>query len=135
MSRRNKPDVRDLCAHTSEDDFQNPRFDKRGGPRRSSGKDLALCKQASRAIDQSLASMSWSIDVGLRVVGVEPAPDAKRLRVLVAWSDPAVGLDAVMGWLLARKGVLRSAVAETITRKRAPELVFAPARPEEVEHE
>lgn len=127
MSRRNKPDVRDLCAHTAGDDFKNPKFDKRGEVRRTSGKDLALCKQAARAIDQSLAAIAWSIDVGLRVVAVEPAPDATRLRVLVAWSDRAIGLDVVLGWLHARKGRLRSEVAMAITRKRAPDLIFAPA--------
>lgn len=135
MGRRNKPDGRDLCAHISDDDGVNPKFDKRDGPRRPSGKDLALCKQAARAIDQSLSVLSWAIDAGLRVVAVEPAPDAKRIRVLVAWSDRRAGVELVMAWLQARKGVLRTAVAEAITRKRAPDLIFAPAPPEEVAHD
>lgn len=134
MSRRNKPDVRDLCAHASDGDFVNPKFDKREEVRRPSGKDLAISKQAARAIDQQLSTLSWSIDAGLRVVAVEPAPDATRLRVLVAWSERGYGLDSVMAWLRARKGLLRSAVAAAITRRRAPDLTFAPAPPAEVDH-
>jgi ribosome-binding factor A len=58
---------------------------------------------------------------------VLPAPDASRLMVRVVVPR---GVDVPVHDVLSRlgraHGVLRSAVAQAITRKRAPELTFVP---------
>jgi ribosome-binding factor A len=67
----------------------------------------------------------------LVVSAVEPAPDASRLLVTVGSSVPTPDVDrqAVLAALAAANGRLRAGVAEAVTRKRAPQLVFHFAAP------
>ena len=60
----------------------------------------------------------------LDVLHVEPAPDSRRLRVVVCPSSRDVHVDQVRQRLAAAYGLLREAVATTVRRRRAPELVF-----------
>ena len=100
----------------------------RGG-RKSRGeqKALQLCRQAQRALGMALAG-ECDDDV-LRSVYVEavvPAPDATQLlvRLVIPAAARDVRADEVYARLQRVHGVLRRAVAEAITRKRAPELAF-----------
>jgi len=100
-----------------------------GGGRRSRGRQKAmqLCRQAQRAL--SLALEGECDDDVLRsayVMSVEPAPDATQLlvRLVIPRSAGDVRADEVMTRLARVHGVLRRAVAEAVTRKRAPELTF-----------
>jgi hypothetical protein len=128
-----KRGLRDLCAQVHDEDGRRP--ERREGAARPAGrKDLQLCKQVLRALDGHMAAASWAANIGLRVVSVLPDPDATRLQTLVRWNGPETAT-AVMTLLAARRGELRSAAAAAITRKRAPQLTFAPVPREEVHDE
>lgn len=99
-------------------------------------KTAQLCRQVFRALSLALGECGDDLLRELVVVEVRPAPDAGRLLVTVtpsAAGDPLDLLD-LLGRLDRAGGRLRHAVAEAITRKRAPELAFtfAPAGPEGV---
>ena len=88
-----------------------------------------LCRQVQRALNLALADRYG--DDGLNelfVDDVTPAPDCGHLLVHVVVPANQSMRDALSG--LRRNAVhLRSQVATTITRKRAPELSFVPALP------
>lgn len=116
------------------------RGERSGGGRRRRGsrgeqKTLQLCRQAQRAIALALAG-ECNDDVlrAAYVDAVVPAPDATQLlvRLIVPPTSPPVRADEVLARLQRVHGVLRRAVAESITRKRAPELSFilVPQAPE-----
>lgn len=93
-------------------------------------KTLQLCRQAQRALSLALAG-ECDDDVlrSLYVASVVPAPDASRLLICVVLPR---GSDAPIAEVLSRlaraSGLLRTAVARAVTRKRAPELTFLPSR-------
>jgi ribosome-binding factor A len=63
---------------------------------------------------------------GFYVDGVEPAPNASRLLVVLRQWDHARGFDLadILQRLAAAKGYWRSEVARAINRKKTPDLVF-----------
>jgi ribosome-binding factor A len=92
--------------------------------RRVIRKDLQLCAQVREALywvlglavgDESLAE--------LRVVAVEPLPNASRLLVTLAVSADVDAASATLRLHRAAKAV-RAEVASAIHRRKAPELVF-----------
>ena len=94
---------------------------------RTDHKTQQLCRQAFRAL--TIAWMDGSGDPALEhlfVQAVTPAPNAGRL--LVDFCAGPVADPLPHHELLARlenlRGLLRHAVAEAITRKRTPELIF-----------
>ncbi len=113
------------CASLHADDGLDPRRplpdDLPTGPDR---KTLRLCGQVARTLATAFAGLVRDETlVGLRVVSVSPAPDATRLRVVVAapiGADPAT----VAARLAAAHTFIRAEVAAAIVRKRAPDLVF-----------
>lgn len=125
--------MRRLCSRIHEDDGLPRRLQQRTESRsssQSSRKDLQVCKQAWRAIACALdTSIADPVAKEARLVAVEPFPTATRLRVFV--EPPTKGsVEELLGALVRCRGILRTAVAEACTRKRAPDLVFAimPAR-------
>lgn len=62
----------------------------------------------------------------LQVVSVEPAPDATQLLVIVRADLPTAAIDEqqIAGRLATIAGRLRTEIAASITRKKAPRLVF-----------
>jgi ribosome-binding factor A len=117
------------CAELGPDDGVDPRrFSRRDGTREAGRKDLQLCRQVADAL---MFAISGNCDEELLrsvcVLRVEPAPDARRLLVVVTpqLSGDQVGPAAVLERLAARKGKLRCEVAAAIGRKRAPDLLFA----------
>jgi len=90
-------------------------------------KALQLCHQVAETLEEVLADCGDGLLQALRVVDVEPAPDASRLLVTVAVDGlprEEVDLDLVHRHLAHASGHLRSEVATAITRKRAPVLVY-----------
>jgi ribosome-binding factor A len=86
-------------------------------------KALQLCRQVAEALHWILGSECGDEALqALRVVSVEPAPSAARLLVTVQAEADA---RAVLDRLAKAGGLLRSEVAASIHRRRAPELVFA----------
>lgn len=87
-------------------------------------KTAQLCKQALRALSQSLAGECGDPTLqNLIVESVRPAPDASRL-LLTVLATPQSDLTYVLQRLEQVKGLLRAAVASAIYRKKAPELMF-----------
>jgi ribosome-binding factor A len=86
-----------------------------------------LCQQVALALDHALAwACSDPVLNALSVLAVEPAPDASRLLVRLAVTDPECGatLAEILARLSAARGLLRTEIAAAIHRKGVPELVF-----------
>ncbi len=91
---------------------------------KSDYKTAQLCKQAFRALSQSLAGECGDPTLqNLILESVRPAPDASRL-LLTVLAKPPHDLTFVLQRLEQVKGLLRAAVASAIYRKKAPELMF-----------
>ena len=86
-----------------------------------------LCQQVAQAMDHALAWVCGDpILNSLSVLAVEPAPDASRLLVRLAVTDPECGapLPEILARLSAARGLLRTEIAAAIHRKGVPELLF-----------
>ena len=121
--KRDGEAVRAFCDDLYPDDGHNPRDDMRGREMAAVGDDRKLrqlCKQALIALKLAIAAIR--MPVGVRVLSVEPVPNAGRLRALIA-VDAASEVEPVRESLEASRGFLRSEIAEAVTRRRAPELV------------
>ena len=95
---------------------------------KSGHKTYQLCKQAQRALSLALADCGDPLLQSLYVQTVEGAPDASRLRVIVAceFDDPLPAAQIVARLEYVGK-FLRQSVARAIVRKRSPQLVFTVA--------
>lgn len=96
-------------------------------PAKRSWKTEQLCKQAERAATVTLAeACDDDALLGAAVAGVEPAPDAGRLQVIVvlALGKGAGDVTDARAALLRVASWFREEVARTIHRKRVPEIVF-----------
>ena len=126
-----------LCAEPSSDDGLDPHSRSRIMPgdrhlhgRPQEGPDrkaLQLCHQVAETLEEVLAECGDIVLQALRVLDVEPAPDASRLLVTVAVDatrDDTLDPCNVHDHLVRASGHLRSEVAGAITRKRAPVLVY-----------
>jgi ribosome-binding factor A len=107
------------------------RIDRRGGGPGATvdRKTMQLCHQVAVTLEEVLAECGDPLLHGLRVVDVEPSPDVSRLLVTLAIDEdePVEGPDAlhrVEAHLSRASGHLRGEVAQAITRKRAPALVY-----------
>ena len=89
-----------------------------------------MCRQVQRALNLALAERSADGEITeLFVDEVTPAPDCGHLLVHVV-VPPDCSIAEALSLLRQDTPRLRSHVAMTITRKRAPELSFVPAIPE-----
>jgi ribosome-binding factor A len=128
--------LRALCAQRHDEDGVHPKYDRKQGPRdgdKPNRKDQQLCKQVLRALRGAIgADCNDPILTELDIVGVEPAPDASRLRVVVALPQDTTQerARAVLAHLGRARGHLRAQIAGAISRKRVPELTFQIAPPE-----
>ena len=105
-----------------------PVFDSHpAGSEKPDYKTAALCKQVRRAVALALSGACADPELqSLIVEEVLPAPNAGRLLVRLI-APHAHGHEAIIDLLqrLERvRGILRAHVAETIARKRTPELTF-----------
>jgi ribosome-binding factor A len=96
-----------------------------------------LCRQVAVTLDEVLAECGDGVLRGLRVVGVAPFPDASRLLVTLTSIDDRPGAVVEAGRVLEHveraAGHLRSEIAASVTRKRAPVLVYQLVEPKAVE--
>ncbi len=97
--------------------------DVSGTGRRADRKERQLCRQVQEAIGEALSALDDDVLSDVWVSGVEPAPDASRLAVLVR-APKGAEPDVVKERLARVGGYLRAEVAHAITRKRVPTLVF-----------
>ena len=94
-----------------------------GVDRRAERKERQLCRQVHEALGYTLPALKDEILRDLWVIDVEPAPDAARLCAVVQAPRGAT-VGAVQASLERAAGLLRAEVAQAITRKRTPMLVF-----------
>lgn len=117
--------LRALCASINDDDGQNPRFDKRTnehGTANRARKDLQLCKQARRAIENALSISSDSRLHSITLIALTRGETA-NFTVQVHPNPPLTGSQALT-LLRAARPYLRAALASAIHRQRIPELTF-----------
>lgn len=128
---RRRGDLSSLCGEAHADDGVDPRTAfvriEKAGSAGGTRKSRQLCKQVRRAIATTLAG-----EIGdpalrdLEVASVVPAPDDARLRItLVVSTNLTTDREPIRAALLRATGLLRTRVAESITRKRTPQLDFA----------
>lgn len=120
-------EIASLVDEIGPGDGVDPRHSRRAASRKGkrSRKAWQLCKQASVALELALYALDDPDLRELRVVRVEPAPDASRLLVVVCPArESTVTEEAAMSALARAEGALRSAVAKAIHRKRTPTLAF-----------
>jgi len=97
--------------------------------RKAERKERQLCRQVREAISEALAALDDEVLSEVWIAGVEPAPDASRLVVLV--EAPETAAPEVIKERFGRvAGYLRSEVAQAISRKRVPTLLFEVLPPE-----
>jgi ribosome-binding factor A len=112
----------DLCADWSADDGLDPRFQPKGPRGKTSNrKCLQLCRQVERALSIALEG---EILRDLTIQSVVPAPDSSRLLVTFLYQGPKSSAE-VLAALHTHYAKMRSEVAESIHRKKTPELCFA----------
>ena len=102
-------------------------FDRFSSGRQAKRKARQFCRQVQRALNLALADRHSDDGLSdLFVEDVSPAPDCGQLlvHVVVPAQRPVAEALAALRQDAPR---LRSEVAATITRKRAPELSFVPA--------
>ena len=88
---------------------------------------LQMCGEVRRALELVMTGeCDDDILRGLYVQSVTPAPDAAHLLVTVSPLDPRdpTPPHTILQHLQIFTGRLRTAVAETINRRRAPDLMF-----------
>jgi ribosome-binding factor A len=90
-------------------------------------KTQQFCRQVQRALNLALAtSDSQSHGYEIFVDEVSPAPDCGHLLAHIVVSEERL-ISEAMTWLRQNEPRLRTEVAMSIARKRAPELAFVPA--------
>ena len=132
-----RKDIFGLCADPSADDgvgphagLQQPSMVRQPHGQSRAGLDrkaIQLCHQVAETLEEVLAECGDAVLQDLRVVDVEPAPDASRLLVTVTVDGQLQDRQdrgRVHEHLVRAAGHLRSEVASAITRKRAPVLVY-----------
>jgi len=126
MTEKKKP--REWFAEVGPEDGQDPReFHRKVAPKPKNRKALQLCAQVRESLMWILGTeCNDEVLASLDVIDVQPFPTSARVLVTVApalsaeVTDPATILER----LHAANGLLRSAVARAVHRKKVPELLF-----------
>ncbi|MGD8452827.1 MAG: ribosome-binding factor A [Phycisphaerae bacterium] len=125
--KRKKTDLRALCAQLHPDDGVDPREDRRRDAeyeRKPDRKIWQLCKQVEQTLQLAFGALPQAAALaGVTVSEVTPAPNAGRLRVVIAVPVPDRAAQ-VLAIVRQHARQLRAEVAAAITRRRAPELTF-----------
>ena len=101
--------------------------EKSSSDRKVLRKTQQFCRQVQRALNLALASGdSQPQGCEIFVEEVSPAPDCGHLLAHIAVSEGRL-ISEAMTWLRENRPRLRTEVAMSIARKRAPELAFVPA--------
>lgn len=101
--------------------------EKSSTDRKVQRKTQQFCRQVQRALNLALASSDSQLQgYEIFVEEVSPAPDCGHLLAHIMVSEGRL-LSEAMSWLRQNQPQLRTEVAMSIARKRAPELGFIPA--------
>jgi ribosome-binding factor A len=138
VSKRNRD--RDEFASQLEAEFAAALEDEGDGRSQGRGRHLEhktrqLCHQVQRALNLALTgTCSNEALESVFVIDVSPAPGCGHLLARVSIPE-GHSMSAVLAELRALAPRLRAQVARSISRKRAPELSFAPGAAEEGRHD
>ncbi len=121
--------LRDNCGQLNPDDNIDPRDYFRGDrkPGRFNRKTMQLSRQIAETLDMVLTGECNEEQLySLRVMSVQPAPDASQFLVSIQSTLPRdqVDREEIHRLLEIHTGHFRYEVAGAITRKRAPSLIF-----------
>lgn len=135
-----KEDILKTPFRDSRESFVDPDFaealnsgdsSRQSSHRQAERKTRQFCRQVQRAINLALAGQNTEgASSGIFADEVLPAPDCGRLLVYVL-VPAGRSVDDVLRELARLAPQLRAEVASAISRKRAPELCFAPVPVEE----
>ena len=122
------------CGAINDDDAIDPRhyFYNKRKPNRKFRKAFQLCRQVADTLHLVLTDNDSDLE-SVSVVDVVPAPDARRMLVLIN-IDPAgdsmsaSDVEFTMAVLQAHVPRLRAEIARTINRKKTPNLIFEVAK-------
>lgn len=120
--------IASLCDEIGPEDGLDPRRSRRGRTgRKKKRKARQVSKEAEVTVRLTLGALVDDAFHDLRVVRVEPAPDSRRLLVVLGPRYGPVGLTEAEATGVVRKVEhrLREEVARALHRKRAPSLTFA----------
>lgn len=134
-SKREREMLRAYCAALHPDDGIGPKEDKKIKFDRSENRNRKLqqlCKQVGNALRLSIASVDGLAEAV--IVDVAPAPDAARLRVIIAVAGDSEARTQCAQRFEQCTGHLRNEVARAISRRRTPELLFS-IQPQESQNE
>ncbi len=128
ISKQERQKLLAYCGELNEDDNVDPRAFFRKKYRGKDSRTQRLCKQVSDTLSLVLSGeFSDEVLQSLDVFSVQPAPSTRRLLVVVR---PMADLlltttpDQIVKKLESVSGILRREVAQAISRKRMPSLVF-----------
>jgi len=111
-------------------DFDDDPYADRKRRRVADHKTLRLCRQVLEALQISMAGECGDETLQqVFVASVDPGADPSKLEVTVALPPDVSPVDA-FARLEKAKGLLRTLVAQAISRKKVPDLVFRVGRPE-----
>ena len=113
-----------LCGEIREDDGIDPReFVKRERKKSFIKRDRQLCSQVKRILNLVLPELCIRFEIyRCEVTSVEPAPDVTRLSVVICVDADCI--DSARMAISKIGGALRAEVAQSINRKKAPDLAF-----------
>jgi len=93
-------------------------------------KTLRLCRQVLEALQIAMAGECGDETLQqMFIASVDPGADASKLEVTVALPPDVSPVDA-FARLEKAKGLLRTLVAQAISRKKVPDLIFRVGPPE-----
>lgn len=128
INRKKREQLLTLCGQLNEDDAVDPREFFRKKYRSKDSKALRLCKQVADTLSLVLSGQFGDeVLQGLDVFSVQPAPNTRRLLVVV---QPSADLrdkttpEQILEKLNAVSGALRTETACAISRRKAPSLIF-----------
>ena len=130
FKRISRKELLSSCAALGPEDGSDPRdFFKKEAGKVSNRKALQLCGQIAKTLRLVLWECGDDVLRELAVEAVQPAPTSVRLLVSLSTPD---GLDQALARQRIEKaaGLLRSAVATAINRRKTPELIFRVVRRE-----
>ena len=128
ISKQKREQLLALCGQLNEDDTVDPREFFRKKYRSKDSKALRLCKQVEETLSLVLSGeVADDVLLGLEVFSVQPAPNTRRLLVVVRPLRDVCDSttpDEIVNKLAAAGATLRQEVAAAISRRRMPSLVF-----------
>ena len=128
-SKRVIEEILKCCGSIGEEDGLDPKYDSKRDQHSQSKqnyKALQLAQQIKVTLHYVLAA-NQQLPLDLCIASVTPAPDSRRMRVLVAINtsdENPVDLNAIENALREQTGSLRNEIAQSIHRKKTPNLIF-----------